>query len=270
MVRILFLFILIFYVSTVWAKSIVFGFYPYDSPSKIYQDFQPFKEYLEKKTGVEIKIYFAYKYLNLIKDFGENKVDIAILGPAPYVKVKDKYGNVEILAKEVLENDEIDKVVFISNVNSHIYTFNDLKGKSFAFGDFQSCGTHFYPRYILQKNNIRLSDFKFYDFLTSHSRVIQAVSYGDFDAGATRLNIYNQYKNEKTKIFAGPFKIAPHVIVARSGLDESLKKKIKSALFEIKDKRILNAFQEKLTGFAEAYDYEFAEIRKIIQIIEGN
>jgi len=259
--------ILIFNVS--YGESIKIGLYPYDSPSKLYKDFKLLKDYLEKKADVKIDIIMSKNYISHIRNVGEGKVDLALMGPVPYVRAKDKFNNILLLAKLSFSDNRMNNVIFIANANTNIQKLQDLKGKSFAFGDYNSCGSHYFPRFILQKNGIRLSDFKFYDYLGSHSKVILAVAHGDFDAGGVREDILHHYKNRNVKIIAGPFEIAPHVIVAKSDIASDLVVKIKDALFKLSDKNILNNLEENFEGFKPVKDSEFNNIRKILTEIES-
>lgn len=264
-------FVLLFifaFISFSYAQVFKVGLYPYDSPSKLYKDFKQLQNYLENKTGYKLEIIMARNYSTHIRNVGEGKVDIAILGPVPYVRVKDKFKNIEAVAKLSFSDNRMNNVVFIANSNSEINKLGDLKGKSFAFGDYNSCGSHYFPRYILQKNSIKLSDFKLYDYLGSHSKVILAVAHGDFDAGGVREDIYRHYANRNVKIIGGPFEIAPHVIVFNVNLNKVAVDKLKSALFSLNDPKILNNLEENFVGFKPVNDSEFDKIRNILQKIE--
>lgn len=259
-----------FFASTSHGETIKFGLLPYDSPTKLYKDFLPLKEYLTKKTGFDIEIVLAPNYTRQIKNIGEGDVDFALVGPVPYVRLVDKYKTTDTIAKLNFENDLMNYVVIIAGEKKDIQSVSDLKGKSFAFGDYQSCGSHFYPRYILEKNGVTLKDLKMYDFISGHSKVILAVEHGDFDGGGVRLDIFNNYKNRGVKVIGGPYRIASHVIVAKKALPEKTKHIFKKALFDLKNHEILEKFENGLSGFVEADDSEFESIRDIINHIEDS
>lgn len=250
-------------------KELNFGIYPYDNPSKIYQDFNPLLQYLIKRTGLKINLVIAPNYISNIRNIGEGKVDIAFMGPSPYIKANDTFGGVELLARFVMKDNKIDSMVIIAHKESKIKALNDLKGKSFAFGDHQSYGSHFYPRYLLNKAGVRLGDLKYYDYLSSHSRVVLAVSHRDFDAGGVREDIYEKYKNRPIKVIAGPFYIPPHVIVCRKGLSTNIKKELRDALLNLKEQDILKSIDPEFIGFAFVKDSDFSEARKIVNFVES-
>lgn len=266
--KIILLFFFVIVSLNSYSEVIKVGLYPYDSPSKLYKDFKLLQNYLEQNTGAKIEIIMARNYITHIRNVGEGKVDIAIMGPVPYVRVKDKFKTIEPVAKLAFSDNRMNNVLFIANAKSDITKLSDLKNKSFAFGDYNSCGSHYFPRYILQKNGIKLSDFRFYDYLGSHSKVVLSVAHGDFDAGGVREDIYHHYANRNVKVIAGPYSIAPHVIVFNKNLNNIIAAKLKNALFALDDPKILNALEKNFIGFKPVKDEEFDNIRKILKNIE--
>ena len=248
--------------------QLTFGIYPYDSPSKIHKDFGPLIKRLSEEAGIPFKIVIVPNYMSFIKSIGEGRIDIGFMGPSPYVKVKDKYGGVELVARLLFRDNKNDMMVIITYMGSKIKSLEDMRGKTFAFGDFQSYGSHFYPRYLLNKAGVKLKDLRAYDYLSSHSRVVLAVSHRDFDAGGVRMDIYEKYKNRPIQVIAGPFTIPPHVIVCRQGLSEDIKKKIKETLLKMTDRDILDSIDPDLMKFTSVKDKDFIDARRVLNYIE--
>lgn len=248
--------------------QLTFGIYPYDTPSQIYQNFEPLMRQLSKELGVPIKIVIAPNYMSHIINIGEGRVDLGFMGPSPYIKAKDKYGGVELVARLMMRDNKNDRLVIISHKASGVSGLKELKGKTFAFGDFQSYGSHFYPRYLLNKAGVKLKDLKSYDFLGSHSKVILAVSHRDFDAGGAREDIYEKYRDRPVRIIAGPFTIPPHVIVCRKGLPEDIKAKARKILLGIHDTAILRSIDPALEKFGPVRDEDFRQAREVVDFIE--
>lgn len=249
--------------------QLTFGIYPYDTPTSIYESFSPLLKELSKKLGMPVKIVIAPNYMSHVVNMGTGKIDIGFMGPSPYIRAKDKFGGVELLAKLRMKEDKIDSMVIITHKGSGIKSLKNLKGKTFAFGDPQSYGSHFYPRYLLNRAGVRLNDLKYYDYLGGHSKVILAVSHRDFDAGGVRADIYEKYRERPVKVIAGPYNIPPHVIVCREGLPKILKNKIKDTLLKIDDKGVLNSIDPNLTGFHPVKDSDFSQARAVVNFIEG-
>lgn len=263
-------FLQLFLTSTFAAdpKQLTFGIYPYDTPTQIYQSFEPLLKHLSREIGIPVKIVIAPNYMSHIINIGEGRVDLGFMGPSPYIKAKDKYGGIELLARLVMRENKNDRLVIVAHRDSGIKRLRDLKGKTFAFGDFQSYGSHFYPRYLLNRDAVKLKDLKSYDFLGSHSKVLLAVSHKDFDAGGVREDIYEKYKDRPIRIIAGPFTIPPHVIVCRSKLSAALKSKIAAVLLGIKDKAVLQAVDPALERFGTVGDNDFRQAREVVNFVE--
>lgn len=264
-------FLLQLLLSSVFAaesSQLTFGIYPYDTPTQIYQNFEPLMKYLSRELGMPVRIVIAPNYMSHIINIGEGRVDLGFMGPSPYIKAKDKYGSVELLARLMMRDNKNDRLVIVAHKDSGISGLANLKGKTFAFGDFQSYGSHFYPRYLLNKNNVRLKDLKSYDFLGSHSKVVLSVSHKDFDAGGVREDIYEKYRDRPLKIIAGPFTIPPHVIVCRKGLPDGIKSRAKAILLNILDRTILQSIDPALERFGPVRDDDFRQAREVVSFIE--
>jgi phosphonate transport system substrate-binding protein len=249
-------------------SHLTFGLYPYDTPTQIYQNFEPLMQYLSKELGIPVKIVIAPNYMSHIINIGEGRVDLGFMGPSPYIRAKDKYGSVELLARLLMSDNKNDRLVIIAHKDSGIKNLKDLRGKTFAFGDYQSYGSHFYPRYLLNKSGVKLKDLKSYDFLGSHSKVILAVSHKDFDAGGVREDIYEKYRDRPVKIIAGPLTIPPHVIVCRKDLSPQIKARAMAALLALRDKGILQGIDPALERFGPVRDWDFKQARKVVSYIE--
>ncbi|MBU0675898.1 MAG: phosphate/phosphite/phosphonate ABC transporter substrate-binding protein [Proteobacteria bacterium] len=250
-------------------QELIFSTHPFTNPTAIHKRFEPLVSYLAQKTGVNISIRIAPSYLAHIKALGSGEADLGFAGPSPYVRMKDKYGGIELLARFKFIDDQNDKVVLITGSASQLKTIRDLKGKSFAFGDHQSFGSHFMPRWVLHENGVSLHDLTAYDFVKSHDNVILSVLHGDFDAGGVRQDVFEKYADRPLRVLAGPFAIPPHVLVCRTSLSTELKVNLKQGLLAMKERVILDQINGQLTGFEPVKDSDFDQARKIMGFIES-
>ena len=250
-------------------QALRFGLYPYANPAAVYQSFRPLVEALAKQSGHPITIDVAPNYTRHVRRLGEGKIDLAFVGPSPYVKANDRYHTIELLARLNIQNDSGDQTVIIAKRQSPVTKLADLKGKTFAFGDYQSFGSHFMPRYLLRQSGVALWDLMAYDYVMGHDNVILAVLHGDFDAGAVRSDVLQNYHDrEALKIIAGPIAIPPHAIVCRKDLPTTLKESLRQTLLAIKDPAILKAIDPRMTGFSPVADQDFNLARQVIRAIE--
>lgn len=250
-------------------QALRFGLYPYANPTAIYQGFQPLIKALAEQSGHQITIDMAPNYTSHVRRLGEGKIDLAFAGPSPYVKANDQYHTIELLARLDIQHDSGDQTIIIAKRQNPVTTIADLKGKSFAFGDYQSFGSHFMPRYLLRQHGVSLWDLLAYDYVMGHDNVILAVLHGDFEAGAVRNDVFQHYHDRNAfKILAGPIAIPPHAIVCRKDLPVELKETLRQILLGLKDAKVLRAIDPQMTGFAPVTDQDFNLARKVIRAIE--
>ncbi len=251
------------------AAPLVFSVHPFANPATVHRAFQPLVDYLARKTGAEIVLQVAPNYLAHVQSLGSGKAALGYVGPSPYVRVADKYGGVELLARLRLEDEINDQVVLFCRDDAELATLADLAGQSFAFGDHQSFGSHYMARWLLHRQGIELADLAAYDFVRSHDNVILSVLHGDFAAGCVRLDVFRRYVRRPLRVLAGPFAIPPHAIVCRRDLPADLRQRLRRALIECRDPRVLGAIDPAMTGFAPVADREFELARRVMRFVEG-
>jgi phosphonate transport system substrate-binding protein len=250
-------------------KPLLFGLPPYANPAAMHQAFAPLAAYLTEVLGREVRLSISPNYMSHIRRVGREETDLAFLGPSPYVKVQKGYNGVELLAKMVLENQANDQVVIVTAAGSGIESLAALRGRTFAFGDHHSFGSHFVPRFLLQEHGVRLGDLAAYDYLGSHDNVVLTVLHRDFDAGGVRQDIYLKYRDRDLRVLYGPVSIAPHVIVCRRSLPAGVKEKIRSALINLENRTLLAAMGPAMHRFMPVDDAEFDQAREIVEFFES-
>jgi phosphonate transport system substrate-binding protein len=250
-------------------EPLLFGLPPYANPAAMHQSFAPLVDYLSEALGRKINLVISPNYMSHIRRVGREETDLAFLGPSPYVKVEKGYGGVELLAKMVLKNQANDRVVIVTAATSDISSLAALAGRTFAFGDHHSYGSHFMPRFILREHGVSLADLAAYDYLGSHDNVLLSVLHRDFDAGGVRQDIYLKYRDRELRLLHGPVAIAPHVIVCRRTLSPEIKEKLRLALVSLEDRTLLAAINPAMHRFMPVEDAEFDEAREIVNLLES-
>jgi len=218
----------------------------------------------------------AHSYGDEIRQIARGQVDLAYMGPTPYLRAHDNYlknaeNNIEIIAGEIQNGKANYHSVIVVPQNSPVQKVIDLKNHTIAFGSPRSFSSYFVPRAMLLENGVQLSNLKDYEFLGRHERVALAVVHGDFDAGGLRRNIADRYLDRNLRIIATSPPLPPHVIVARPGLEVSIIRKVRQALLHLGDDaaEALKAFSmEGRTTFSPVSDETFDLARDIVQRIE--
>src|SRR5262249_1778309 len=129
------------------------------------------------------------------KQLAQRGVDIARFGPASYVVTKEQAPGISIIAvEEVGEQTNFNGILFV-RADSGITSIEQLKGKTFAFGDRSSTIGRFLPQVALVESGIHANDLKAYSYLDRHDKVVTAVLNGEYDAGAAKEATVAKYQN---------------------------------------------------------------------------
>jgi phosphonate transport system substrate-binding protein len=129
---------LFFFKPVMAEEELILGVHPYLRHFDLIERFTPIADYFSSFLGQSVRIEIAENYQDHIKALGENKFDIAYLGPVPYVRVVDAYGAIPILGKFEIKGRNTFRGVIIVREDSDIKKLTELDGKRFAFGDTNS------------------------------------------------------------------------------------------------------------------------------------
>jgi phosphonate transport system substrate-binding protein len=255
-------------IAPVNAETITFGVYTSDKPTAMYRKFKPILDYLENRLGrdglnVSIKIKIYPSYSAALDAIVNGDVDFARFGPASYVLARERNRDIRLLAMEHKKHQKRFYGIFIVPESSSITSLEEIKGKSFAFGDKNSTIGRYLSQAELVKAGVHAKDLKSYEYLGRHDKVALAVAAGNYDAGVVKENTYKKYAASKglKKIARFPNVTKPWVVQA--GFDEKLFGVLQQALWELKDKTILKNLKQD--GFLPADDNDYEFVRNGMQ-----
>jgi len=247
--------------------------HPYLPSGELIKKFSPLITYLEKELKTEIICNISKDYLEHIEMIGNDKVDIAYLGPASYVKVVDNFGNKPLLARLEVKGSPLFQGVIVTHKSSSIKSVKDLKGKRFAFGDPDSTMSHIVPLTVLHDKGINLNDLAKHSFLHGHRNVALGVLMGDFDAGAVKEEVFYEYKSRGLIDIEWTQEISEHLFVTKSSLPYVTINKIRDALLSLKDSpdapRILSSIKMDVTALVPVEDKNYNNLRVILKKAEN-
>ncbi len=237
--------------------------HPYLPTTELITKFSPLAAYLSKQCGQPIKIKVSKSYESHIKKVGENQIDLAYMGPGPYVKMTHTYGIKPVLACLEVNGKPFFHGMIITRQKSTIKTLQDLQGKRFAFGDPHSTMSYLLPRSMLRQAGVDLGNLKKYEFLGSHNNVALAVLGGYYDAGGVKEGVFYKYQGRGLRMLAKSPAIAEHVFVTSDRLPEATINTLRQALLNLKDKKVLSSIKRSVTGMALVKDEDYDTLRAI-------
>lgn len=167
-------------------KQIRFGLLPAEDPTNMVQMFQGIADHVGKTMGVPVTVRVSESYNALIEGMRAGHLDVVYVGGSQYVKMLDlKMDVVPLVLNRDTENRTYYKSCIISRSDSGIRTWNDLKGKTFAFVTPTSTSGGVAPAYLLLRNGVNPdTDFKSKIYAGKHDAAFLAVKNKKVDAGA--------------------------------------------------------------------------------------
>ncbi len=209
------------------------------SPVETFNLYKDLIDYISKKMGIVIE-FKERKTYGEVNDLLEKKqLDFAFICTGAYWEAKKKFP-LEILVVPVVNGKPTYQSYIIVNKESGIKSFDELKGKSFAFTDPLSNSGHMYVTNLLLSKKIKIDNFFSKTIYTyAHDYSIQAVSRKIINAASVDGLVYEylkifqpgKIKNviviQKSKDFAIP----PFVV--RPSLDSKVKNKLKNIMLNM-------------------------------------
>jgi phosphonate transport system substrate-binding protein len=250
---------------------LILGVHPYKSAVTLVESYKPLASYLSHKTGRTITVRITRDYSTHIQLIGEDKLDIAYMGPASYVDLVMRYGKKPLLARQAIHGNPTFQGKIVVHRDSTISSLVELVGKRFAFGDSASTMSHLVPRYMLRQAGVTVDRLTKHQFLGSHDNVALAVLAGDYDAGAVKEAVYKKYQARGLKVLATTPALSEHLFVTRSKLPAEVRRTLREALYILKDDpqgpAIMAGIKPGMTAWVPVTDTDYDNLRIILNAL---
>jgi phosphonate transport system substrate-binding protein len=204
------------------------------TPKEGFGYYKQFLDYIGEKLGKSVDFVDRENYAEINELVRTGKVDVAFVCGGPYADGHSAFG-MELLAAPQAYGRSVYYSYIIVSADSPIKSFQDLRGRSFAFTDPLSNSGTLVPTYMLARaGQSPKSFFSRVIYSGSHDKSIEAVADKLVDGAAVDSLIweYENLKNPeftaKTKIIERslPYGIPP--VVVRPGMDPELKERIRA------------------------------------------
>ena len=232
--------------------------------------YRPLSGYLAKRLGREVKLFTVDTWEGLAKSLANGETDLSLMGPWGYVLANQEAG-AQVVSTILYDGKPEYFAITVTNPKSGIKTLEDLKGKTFAFGDKGSTSGYLIPLHYLMTRGIDPEKYFSKVINTAHQAIEMSVTRGELDAGAD----YN--RNRDAMISAGLIKAEDSKIIWTSAplpndafavsatvfKDKALVAKLQAALAEIGNelKAMPSLLPARYTGFVTKDNTFYKPIR---------
>jgi phosphonate transport system substrate-binding protein len=222
--------------------DLVFGVYPYLSPSQIVSQFAPLNDYLSKRLGRSVALRSAPDFQKFIERTRAGEYDIIFT--APHMgRLAEKRDGYRRLAQTVYQI----VVVALARKDGPVRSLADLKGRSLAVGARLSMSYQIVDE-ALGRHGLALErDVRFID-TASFSNVAEAVIRGEADAGATGTLLWDSapagQRAALSEIFRSPA-VPGFLLLAHPRIGQDTLARIEQALLEFGDTTAGRVYFEK-------------------------
>lgn len=242
-----------------------FGVYPSDRATVMYRKFSPILEAIRVplenllKREVDIHMTIFEDYASGIQALANGEVDFVRFGPSSYILAEQLNPDVQLLAMELRNGLKRFNGLIIAHKDSNIQNLQDLKERTFAFGDENSTIGRFLAQSLLVENNINAESLTSFDYLGRHDRVAKAVMTKTHDAGALKSSTYKQLCDPEEIIVVRAFSNVTKPWVGSSKLSKKICDAITVSLLILEDQEVIGELG--CSGFAEATPEEYNLVR---------
>lgn len=176
------------------SDTIRFAPLPMQKAETVIQQYTPFLKHLEEETGTAFEISYSPNYDTLIEKFVRGEIDMAYLGPLPYVKLHRQFPYAKPLVRFLNSDGEADYTCcLIARSDSGISPLYLSQAKRVALTQPSSTCGYLITEKILRKHDLSLSNTMFYSYTGSHSNSALSVILGNADIGGLKTSIAKRY-----------------------------------------------------------------------------
>jgi phosphonate transport system substrate-binding protein len=171
--------------------------------------YRPLAQYLEAKLERKVILRTVDTWEGLAKSLATGETDLALLGPWGYVLANNEAG-AQAIATILYDGMPEYFAIIVTHPGNGINRIEDLKGKTFAFGDKGSTSGYLIPVHELMKRGLEPEKYFSRFTHTTHAAIETQVTRRELDAGAD----YN--RNRDAMITQGLIKAQDSKIIWKS------------------------------------------------------
>ncbi|MEX2482212.1 MAG: phosphate/phosphite/phosphonate ABC transporter substrate-binding protein [Gammaproteobacteria bacterium] len=217
------------------------AFIPQENPQKLLGDIEAISGWLSQEIGAPIEGFVTIDHAAAVEALRNGDADISFMGALPFVLAEAEIGAVPLLSEVYRGRPYYTGRIFVRR-DSGIETLADLRGRDIAFADPISESGYLYPLAEFERAGLIAGPQAAEDFFGriffagGYQQAMQAMAEGLVDAaGASQyadLLLTPEQQPKVTWIAESP-KIPSHVVIARPGLDPTLRDRFVDAMMKL-------------------------------------
>lgn len=247
------------------------------SPEVTYKYHVGLLNLIGERMGCKVDFVQKKTYAQVNEMLKKRELDLAFVSSGPYVMGKADF-NMEIIAVPVSQGKKVYYSYVIVHKDSAIQSFDQLRGKIFAFTDPHSNTGCLVPTYFLaMSNETPESFFKKTFFTYSHDNSIKAVAEGLADGASVDsltwgfMNMVDSEMTSHTRIIkkSPPYSMPP--IVVHPSMEKQKKDTLRTLFLTLhedpKGKKILNFLH--IDHFEQGNDADYNTVREMRRWVDS-
>ena len=264
-----------------WAQGaarLSFTAIPDQDETRLVERFGRVATYLQAKLGVLVDYVPVKSYPAAVTALTNNQVQLAWFGGFTGVQARRAVPGSDAIAQGC--EDPTFKSFFIANARTGIATSSDfpaaIAGRCFTFGARATNSVRVMPDFYIRKQFNKSPDevFSRVGFSGDHTRTLQLVQSGAFEAGAMDYSVFELERQagrvdpaQVSVVWATP-PFPDYNWTLRAGVDAAFgagfRERLRSALTDCLDEAIVGQFGR--TGFIPAANADYAPIQQVAQV----
>lgn len=185
-----------------FAERLVFSPLPMETPYTVVSQWRPLLDYLEEQLGIKLEIDYSLSNDEVVEKFAAGKLDLAYLGPLPYVTLRESFAQAEPVVVFHEKSGEPFYTCAVVAAGETKVSLPGLKNRTIALTQpLSTCG-YFATQGLLQGvwgTSLLANRFR---YLGPHDEVALAVVRGEFDLGGLKTAIARKYSHLGLTILA--------------------------------------------------------------------
>lgn len=223
--------------------GLTLAFIPQENPEKLIGDVKAIGAWLSEQLGVPVDGFVTLDHAAAVEALRNGDADISFMGALPFVLAEAEIGAVPLLAELYRGSPTYTGRIFVRR-ESELTRLEDLRHRDIAFADPISESGYLYPLDLFVEEGLIAEDMdpnSFFGrtyFAGGYQQAMQAMAAGLVDAAAASQYaelLLTPEQQAEVRWIAESAPIPSHVVIARPGLDDDLRKGFVAAMLRLND-----------------------------------